>query len=69
MNLPVKVDDSSLLEHEPLRTHVAVFQSTRGQSRSSAKDAISQFVQAMRRDGQVGTRNMFLRLGIWTTLP
>lgn len=69
MNLPVSVDDLSLLEHEPLRNHVAIFQFTSGQGRSSAKDSVSQFVKAMQQDGQVRTRNVSLRLRISTTLP
>lgn len=70
MNLPVSVEDPSLLEHEPLRTRITTFECAEGQ-RSATKQSVSEFVQEMQQDGcgQVRTRNVSLRFGISTTLP
>lgn len=68
MNLPQRVDDPSLLDHEPLCSHITVYEYTRGQSRSLAKTSISQFVEEMQKDGQVRTRDVSLGLEMKTTL-
>ena len=57
MNLPQMVEDPSLLEHEPLCTHIAIFECAGGQ-RSAAKDLVSKFVKEMQKDGQVRTQRV-----------
>lgn len=69
MNLPESVDDPSLLQHEPLRAHVVMYETLQGQSRSATKGVVSQFIDAMRQDDQVCTRNVSTWLKISTTLP
>ncbi|KAH0827875.1 hypothetical protein J3R83DRAFT_3502 [Lanmaoa asiatica] len=52
MNLPKRVDDPSLLQHEPLCSYVAMFEALEGESRSASKELVSGFVKAMGQDGQ-----------------
>lgn len=66
MNLPATVDDPSLLQHEPLRNHIAMYEDSG--ARSNSRMVVSSFVKAMQGDGQVGTRNVSLRLKISTPL-
>lgn len=69
MNLPKWVDDPSLLDHEPLRSHITMYELANGQSRLLAKKTISLFVEEMQKDGQVRTRNVSLGLGMKTGQP
>ncbi|KAL4073903.1 hypothetical protein J3A83DRAFT_2639292 [Scleroderma citrinum] len=51
MEFPTSVDDSSLLEHEPLRTYCAMMlKLDKGGSRSQGKLIVDGFVQAMQED-------------------
>ncbi|KIJ05825.1 hypothetical protein PAXINDRAFT_103619, partial [Paxillus involutus ATCC 200175] len=49
MNLPERVDDSSLLQHEPLLSHCVML---RDASRSESKQVLLSFVNAMQGDTQ-----------------
>lgn len=69
MDLPKSVDDPFLLQHEPLRAHIAMLEALEGDTRSRATDVVSSFVEAMQNDKKVRTRNASLRLKVWTTLP
>lgn len=68
MNLPKSVDDPSLLHHEPLRNHIALVKAAKDVSRSATRQVVSQFVDAMRDNDKVRTRNVSVRSKISTTL-
>ena len=55
MNLPQHFHDRSILQHEPLCTHIALYEQC--ESRSQSNMVISDFVKAMQKDDQVRCRN------------
>lgn len=65
MNLPVDVADPSLLQHEPLRSHVPMY--GEAGSRSGDTSVLSSFVKAMQEDSQVRVRNVSLGSRVSTT--
>ncbi|KAG8213942.1 hypothetical protein J3R82DRAFT_10688 [Butyriboletus roseoflavus] len=52
MNLPESVDDPSLLNHEPLLSHVTLYETAIGPGRSEINRVVSSFVEAMQRDAR-----------------
>lgn len=55
MNLPTSIEDPSLLQHEPLCSHITMYEESFG-ARSGSKKVISSFIRAMQEDVQVRTR-------------